>query len=184
MCSEECSAADAVKIEEAGPIVLLYYSDETDSMHQFQMTQTSSARRFGWLEQQAAAHCPSLRCPKPLTGRRARPSWDRQVETKQDSAALQVEEPSLGCSVGCSDFQTSLLVLEFLEPVIVEFQLELPISKTQKLLEQQMADCLFPLKASFFLAIRAAFLALSHLEFRIDNHFVRTYLTLPISSNC
>lgn len=165
MCSEECSAADAVKIEEAGPIVLLYlkqifkstvphqrlgksyYSDETDSMHQFQMTQTSSARRFGWLEQQAAAHCPSLRCPKPLTGRRARPSWDRQVETKQDSAALQVEEPSLGCSVGCSDFQTSLLVLEFLEPVIVEFQLELPISKTQKLLEQQMADCLFPLTA-------------------------------------
>jgi len=141
MCSEECSAAkDAVKIEEAGPIVLMYYSDEAGSMHQFQMTQTSSARRFGWLAQPAAAHCSSLHCPKPLTGRRARPSWDRLAETKQDSAAHQAEEPSLGCSAPKLDFRATLLALEFWELAIVDYQLELLISTIQKLLEQQMTD--------------------------------------------
>ena len=109
-------------------------------MHQYQMTQTSSARRFGWLAQPAAAHCSSLHCPKPWTGRRARPSWDRLPETKQDSAAHQAEEPSSGCSAPKLDFQASLLALEFWELAIVDSQLELLISKIQKLLEQQMTD--------------------------------------------
>lgn len=120
-------------------------------MHQFQMTQTSSARRFGWLAQPAAAHCSSLHCPKPLTGRRARPSWDRLAETKQDSAAHQAEEPSLGCSAPKLDFQASLLALEFWELAIVDSQLELLISTIQKLQEQQMTDSPLTSLVNFYL---------------------------------
>ena len=118
-------------------------------MHRFQMRQTSWARHFGWLARPAAAHCSSLHCPKPLTGRRARPSWDRLAEMKQDSAARQTEEPNLGCSAPKLDFQASLLAPEFWELAIVDSQLEVLISTIQKLLEQQMIDCLSPLIAPF-----------------------------------